>query len=143
MLVRCESKCHDARSDRQACQGFVSLRPTAISPLVTASSRRGFFTASIPLGAEVFSQQVGNRVLLRNPALERHTTRTGDLDAIAVRRWVARIRRETSMPAMERDEFLHVIGEVHLVVTTRSPDPPAKGPSQQRAARAVQSWCAR
>ena len=39
--------------------------------------------ASVSRG-HVFSQQVVNRVLGRDPPLERHATRTGNLEAIAV-----------------------------------------------------------
>src|SRR5438034_690124 len=57
---------------------------------------------SIALGPQVFSQQVLNRIQLRNPALERHPTGAGDLEAIAIRRWLARVRREQSVPAVKR-----------------------------------------
>src|SRR2546427_11572922 len=40
--------------------------------------------ASVSRGQDVFSQQVVNRVLGRDPPLERHATRTGNLEAIAV-----------------------------------------------------------
>ena len=60
----------------------------------------------------MFSQEVINHVLLRDPALEGHAAGTGDLEAIAVRRWVTRVRREASVAAVDCDEFLNVIGEV-------------------------------
>src|SRR5207245_7324947 len=67
----------------------------------------------VPLGPQVFSQHVVNRVLLRDPPLERHTTGASDLETIAIGRWLTRVRREPSMPAVKRDELLHVIGKVH------------------------------
>src|SRR5207245_1729877 len=58
----------------------------------------------------MFLNKVVNHVLLRDPSFERHATGASNLKAIAIRSWPARIRRETSVSSMERDEFLEVVG---------------------------------
>src|SRR5437773_3848499 len=77
---------------------------------------------SVSRRQEVLSEQVVNRVQLRDPPLERHTAEAGDLEALAIRSGLTRIRRETSVPAVERHKLLHVISKVHLVVTTQLRD---------------------
>src|SRR5262249_15564007 len=58
-----------------------------------------------------------DRILLCDPALERHATRTGNLEAVAIRSRFAGLGREPAMSTMERNELFHVIGEGHRMAT--------------------------
>ena len=59
------------------------------------------------------SIEILQRVLRSHPPLKRHPARTGDCQPVAVRRRLTHRRRQAAMRAVEPEEVVELVGEIH------------------------------